>query len=131
MDETSLITPQIDEEPTVEQEVAGFEAFFKFLEHHRNLYQVIREAESVDPALHRWHYETLAKGYTRGLRDAQARRQISRDLDPEAVAFALMGMAEAFGMRWVHWDKRRPTLTARRSLRLLIERALRPTGSAR
>lgn len=115
----------------VEQEVAGFEAFFKFLEHHRNLYQVIREAESVDPALHRWHYETLAKGYTRGLRDAQARRQISRDLDPEAVAFALMGMAEAFGMRWVHWDKRRPTLAARRSLRLLIERALRPSGPTR
>jgi AcrR family transcriptional regulator len=112
----------------VDQEVAGFEAFFKFVEHHRNLYQVIRQAESVDPALYRWHYETLAKGYIRGLREAQGRRQISRDLDPEGVAFALMGMAEAFGMRWLQWDKRRPSAAARRSLRLLIERGLRPSG---
>ena len=110
----------------VDQEVAGFDAFFAFLEQHRNLYQVIRQAESVDPSLHRWHYETLAKGYIRGLKAAQGRKQIARDLDPEAVAFALMGMAESFGMRWVHWDKRRPSLAARRSLKLLIERGLRP-----
>lgn len=113
----------------VDQEIAGFDAFFKFLEHHRNLYQVIRQAESVDPLLHRWHYETLAKGYIRGLREAQGRGQVSRDLDPEGVAFALMGIAEAFGMRWLHWDKRRPSAAARRSLRLLIERGLRPRGA--
>ena len=115
----------------VDQETAGFDAFFKFMEHHRNLYQVIRQAESVDPSLHRWHYETLAKGYVRGLRAAQGRGQISPDLDPESVAFALMGIAEAFGMRWVHWDKKRPTVAARRSLRLLIERGLRPLGNVR
>ena len=110
----------------VDQEIAGFDAFFRFLEQHRNLYQVIRQAESVDPSLHRWHYETLAKGYVRGLRAAQKRGQISRDLDPEGVAFALMGIAESYGMRWVHWDKHRPSLAARRTLRRLIERALRP-----
>lgn len=109
----------------VDQELAGFDAFFTFLEHHRNLYQVIRQAEAVDPSLHRWHYETLAKGYVRGLHAAQGRGQISADLDPEAVAFALMGIAEAFGMRWVYWDKKRPGAAARRSLRLLIERGLR------
>jgi AcrR family transcriptional regulator len=110
----------------VDQEIAGFDAFFMFLEHHRNLYQVIRQAESVDPTLHRWHYETLAKGYVRGLRAAQARGQISRDLDPESAAFALMGIAESFGMRWVYWDRKRPSAAARRSLRLLIERGLGP-----
>ncbi len=115
----------------VEQEVVGFEAFFRFLQHHRNLYQVIRQAESVDPALHRWHYETLAKGYVRGLRAAQAAGQIAADLDPETVAYALMGIAEAVGMRWVHWEERRPGVAARRSLRLLIERALRPARGGR
>ncbi len=115
----------------VDQEVAGFEAFFTFLEHHRNLYQVIRQAEAVDPSLHRWHYETLAKGYVRGLRAAQVGGQIAGDLDPEAVAFALMGIAEAFGMRWVYWDKKRPSAAARRSVRLLIERGLRPRAGAR
>ena len=119
-----------DLEDRVDQEIAGFEAFFAFLEDHRNLYQVIRQAESVDPSLHRWHYETLAKGYIKGLRSAQGRGQISPDLDPEGVAFALMGMAEAFGMRWVHWDNRRPSAAARRSLTLLIERGLRPRRAA-
>jgi AcrR family transcriptional regulator len=114
----------------VDQEIAGFDAFFKFIEHHRNLYQVIRQAEAVDPALHRWHYETLAKGYIRGLRAAQGRSQISRDLDPEGLAFALMGMAEAFGMRWVHWDKKRPSAAARRSLALMLQRGLRPIRAA-
>jgi AcrR family transcriptional regulator len=115
----------------VDQEIAGFDAFFKFLEQHRNLYQVIRQAESVDPSLHRWHYETLAKGYVRGLRAAQGQGQIARDLDPEALAFALMGIAEAFGMRWVYWDKKRPTAPVRRTMRLMIERGLRPIRAAR
>jgi AcrR family transcriptional regulator len=115
----------------VEQEIAGFEAFFRFVRRHRNLYQVIRQAESVDGSLSRWHYETLARGYVRGLRRAQADGQIAADLDPEALAYALMGIAEAWGMRWVQWEKRAPAAAARRSLRLLIERALRPPRGGR
>lgn len=115
----------------VEQEIAGFEAFFRFVRRHRNLYQVIRQAESVDGSLYRWHYETLAEGYVRGLRRAQAEGQIAADLDPEAIAYALMGIAEAWGMRWVQWEDRAPGAAARRSLRLVLTRALRPPGRGR
>ncbi|MDP9265157.1 MAG: TetR/AcrR family transcriptional regulator [Chloroflexota bacterium] len=118
-------------EDRVEKEILGFETFFHFVQQHRNLYQVVRQAESLDIALHRWHYETIAKGYVRGLRDAQSKGQIAADLDPEAVAYALMGIAEALGMRSVQWKRRLPAGAARRSLRLVLERALRPPEDSR
>ncbi len=110
----------------VDQEVAGFETFFGFVKRHRNLYLTMAQAQAVAPDLYRWHYETLARGYVRGLRDAQAKGQIAADLDPVTTAYSLMGMAEALGMRWVLWDERVPAGTQRRSLRAILERALRP-----
>lgn len=115
----------------VEQEVLGFETFFRFVERHRNLYQVIRLAESVDEPVYRWHYETLAKGYVRGLRAGQAKGEVARDLDLEDTAYALMGAAEALGMRWVLWKRRQPTPASRRALRAMLERMLRPPGTRR
>lgn len=118
-------------EDRVDKEILGFETFFRFVQQHRNLYQVVRQAESVDVALYRWHYETIAKGYVRGLRDAQSKGQIAADLDPEMAAYALMGMAEALGMRWVQWKRRSPTPAVRWSLGLMLERALRPPEDRR
>jgi AcrR family transcriptional regulator len=110
----------------VDQEVVGFETFFRFVDRHRNLYLTMAQAQAVAPELYRWHYETLARGYVRGLKDAQAKGQIAADLDPVATAYSLMGIAEALGMRWILWDRRVPAGSARRSLRALLERALRP-----
>lgn len=115
----------------VEQEVVGFETFFGFVQRHRNLYEVIRLAESVDEPVYRWHYETLAKGYMRGLRAGQAKGQIARDLDVEDTAYALMGTAEALGMRWVIWKRRQPDAASRRALRRMLERMLRPARARR
>jgi AcrR family transcriptional regulator len=110
----------------VDQEVAGFETFFRFVERHRNLYLTMAQAQAVAPDLYRWHYETLARGYVRGLRDAQAKGHIAPDLDPVTTAYSLMGIAEALGMRWVLWDHKIPAGAQRRSLRTILERALRP-----
>jgi AcrR family transcriptional regulator len=110
----------------VDQEVAGFETFFRFVERHRNLYLTMAQAQAVAPDLYRWHYETLARGYVRGLRDAQAKGHIAPDLDPVTTAYSLMGIAEALGMRWVLWDHKIPAAAQRRSLRTILERALRP-----
>jgi AcrR family transcriptional regulator len=118
-------------EDRVDQEVAGFETFFRFVERHRNLYLTMAQAQAVAPDLYQWHYETLARGYVRGLRDAQAKGQIAPDLDPVSTAYSLMGMAEALGMRWILWDQRVPTGTQRRSLRMILERALRPAKGRR
>jgi AcrR family transcriptional regulator len=118
-------------EDRIEVEIAGFERFFEFVRQHRNLYRVVLQAETVDEEIYRWHYETLARGYVRGLRRAQAKGQIRRDLDPETLAYALMGIAEALGMRSVLWDGKLPSPAARRTLRSLVTGALRPDPQAR
>lgn len=108
----------------LEQEVAGFDTFFEFVRKHRNLYRVILQAETVDEELFRWHYRTLADGYIRGLRRAQAAGQVRTDLEPEALAYSLMGMAEALGSRYVLWDGKLPPVTARKTIRAFLEGGL-------
>lgn len=108
-------------EDRLEKEVAGFETFFQFVREHRNLYRVIRQAETVDEDVYRWHYRTLAEGYVRGLKRAQAAGQIRDDLDPEALAYSLMGIAEALGMRYVLWEGRLPSTAARRTIRAFLQ----------
>lgn len=114
-----------DIDDRLEQEVVGFETFFEFVRKHRNLYRVILQAETVDEDLYRWHYETLAGGYVRGLRAAQAAGQIRTDLDAETLAYALMGMAEALGSRYVLWDGKLPPPSARRTIRSFLEGGMR------
>jgi hypothetical protein len=99
---------------------------------HRNLYRVIRQAETVDEDLYRWHYRMLAQGYVRGLRRAQAAGQVRADLEPEALAYVLMGMAEVLGSRYVLWGGKAPPPAARRTLRAFLEGGMRaPKRKAR
>ncbi len=91
----------------IEVERVGFYAFFKFAHQHRNLYRVVRQAEFVDEDLFRWYYRRLAKGYVRGLSKAMEAGQIRR-LDPECLAYCLMGIGDFLGMRWVLWNDERP-----------------------
>jgi AcrR family transcriptional regulator len=120
-----------DIDDRLEQEVVGFETFFEYVRKHRNLYRVILQAETVDEDLFRWHYRTLAEGYVRGLRRAQAAKQVRADLDAETLAYSLMGMAEALGSRYVLWDRRLPPPAARRTIRSFLASGLRPARSAK
>lgn len=88
-----------------EAEELGFAAFFSFIKEHRNLYRLVQEVQFVDEELYQWYYRRLAKGYIKGLEAAMASGEF-RSLDPEIVAYALMGMAEFLGMRWVLWEKK-------------------------
>ena len=115
-----------DIDDRLEQEVVGFETFFEFVRRHRNLYRVILQAETVDEDLYRWHYRTLAEGYVRGLRAAQAKGQVRGDLDAETLAYALMGMAESIGSRYVLWDRKLPPPATRRTIRSFLSTGLGP-----
>jgi AcrR family transcriptional regulator len=86
-----------------EIERRGFQAFFDFVSEHTNLYSIVSQAELVDPELYRWYYRSLAESYTRGLAQA-ARRGEVKNLDPEALAWCLMGIAHFLGMRWTLWS---------------------------
>ncbi len=84
-------------------ERAGFEAFLEFARMHRNLYRVVRQAEFVDAEAYHRYYRRIAEAYTHGLAKAMDAEQISR-FDPEVVAYALMGIADFVGMRFVLWE---------------------------
>lgn len=84
----------------------GFEAFFRFTGEHPALYRIIRQAEFVSPHTLRMHYERIVEGYVEGLTRAEAAGEIA-ELDPDVVAWALMGVGELIGMRYVLWDEQR------------------------
>lgn len=86
-----------------EAERLGLAAFLNFIKERRNIYKVVREAEFVDEELFRWYYRSIAEGYRRRLAEAQAAGQI-RPLDPEALAWCLMGVAHMVGLRYVLWE---------------------------
>ena len=88
----------------LEAERAGFAGFFAFTAKHPALYRVIREAEFVAPAAMRRHYEKITEGYENGLKRAAARGEIDDALDPEISAWALMGIGELIGMRYILWE---------------------------
>ncbi len=86
----------------LEIERAGFRAFLEFAGKHRGLYRIVRQAEFVDEEAYRRYYQRLADAYARGLAKAMKAGQI-RALDPECLAYCLMGIADFLGMRWVLW----------------------------
>ena len=90
-----------------ETERVGFRTFLNFLTKHRDLYRVVRQAEYVDEEVFRWYYRRMAQGYARGLAKAMKAGQI-RSLDPECLAYCLMGIGDFLGMRWVLWENQPP-----------------------
>jgi len=88
----------------IEAERLGFEAFYKFVDKHRNLYRIVRQAEFVDENLYRWYYTRMAAGYARKLTQAMERGEVRR-MDPEVLAWSLMGIADYTGMRYILWEE--------------------------
>jgi AcrR family transcriptional regulator len=88
----------------LEAELLGFRAYFRFTADHPALYRIIRQAEFVSPEMLKYHYERLSSGYVEALREATDRGEIA-ELDPEVAAWALMGMGELIGMRWILWEQ--------------------------
>lgn len=111
----------------IEAERLGFEAFFRFVQRHKNLYRIVREAEFVDPPLYRAYYETMARGYARRLQRAQEAGEIGPG-DAETFAYCLMGMGDYLGMRWVLWEGSDPPEAVVDSLMTLVSRGLQPEG---
>jgi AcrR family transcriptional regulator len=110
-------------ETRLQAELLGFDAYFRFTAEHPTLYRIIRQAEFVSPEMLRYHYDQMSAGYIAGLREASDSGEIGK-LDAEVAAYALMGLGELIGMRWILWgDGPMPTrVTA--ELERLIRRIL-------
>ena len=113
----------------LEVERVGFRTFFDYVAQHNTLYRVVREAEFVDPETYRWHYGTLARGYVRGIEEAQAKRQISDVISADTIAWLLMGIAEFVGGRWVLGEGMAPPEPVFDEIMTFISCALRPGRS--
>ena len=88
-----------------DKERLGFAAFFRFTAEHPALSRIIRQAEFVSPETLQLHYDRLTSGYVSGLRQAMEAGEIAEG-DPELLAWALMGIGELVGMRWILWAGR-------------------------
>jgi AcrR family transcriptional regulator len=117
----------------LEQELLGFEAFFAFTREHPALYRIIRQAEFVSPEMLRYHYERLSQGYVEALQAAAESGEIAQ-VDAEVAAYALMGIGEMIGMRWILWgDGQAPPARVFAELERLLRGALQggaPQGGA-
>ncbi len=86
----------------LEIERAALAAFLRFAAEHKEIYRIIDEAEFVDPASYRNHYETIAARIADRLRAGTASGEL-RDGLGELEAWAVMGMNVFAGLRYVVW----------------------------
>jgi AcrR family transcriptional regulator len=91
----------------LEQELLGFKAYFRFTSEHPALYRIIRQAEFVSPEMLRYHYDKLSENYVEALRASVSSGEIGQ-LNPDVAVWALMGVGEMIGMRWILWGEGKP-----------------------
>ena len=92
----------------------ALEAYLGFVAGHKEVYRIIDEAEFVDPAGFRTHYETTAARIAGRLSAAAERGEISgKDaFATEVRAWAIMGMNVFLGLRFGVWGSEPPAAVA-------------------
>jgi len=73
------------------------------------------------------HYRSIAAGYIDGLNQAMAKGEI-RPIDADTVAYALMGMGEFLGLRWILWEQQSVQEEKLQSLMDFIYYGIAPRG---
>jgi len=86
-----------------DRERASFRAFFDMLSDRPWMDRIVRESQFVAPGLFREYYEHLARGYARGVRQAQLAGEVDAQYDPEVIAYIYAGIGNFVGMRWADW----------------------------
>lgn len=109
---------------TLAGEGAALAAFLDFAREHTEIYRIIDEAEFVDPASFRAHYESTARRIVERLRKGADAGELRANVG-EVEAWALMGMNVFLGLRYGVWDTSAPVSTIAASANLLIAEGLR------
>ncbi len=87
---------------SLDREQAVTAAFIGFAAEHKELYRIIDEAEFVDPATWRAHYEGAAARIAARLKQGADKDQLRANVG-EVEAWALMGMNVFLGLRFGVW----------------------------
>src|SRR3546814_15674630 len=86
------VTPIVQAAPDeIAAEHAGLHSFLGFVREHKEIYRIIDEAEFVDYASYRRHYETTVERMRQRLAAGAARGEIRPDAG-EVHAWAIAGM---------------------------------------
>ena len=96
----------VDAADALTGERAVMAAFITFARGHTELYRIIDEAEFVDPATYRAHYEGAAARIRARLEAGAARGEL-RDGISDVHAWAIMGMNVFLGLRYGVWGEDR------------------------
>lgn len=86
---------------------AGFKAWFDWVTKHPSILRVMREAEFVESSLVEDLYRVHAREQAEGLQHSIDAGRID-PIDPEVVAWCLVGMAETIALRWIVWEGGKP-----------------------
>lgn len=86
-----------------DRERIGLRAYFAWIAEHPAMYRIARQAEFVDPVLHREWYEVFARAYARSLKDSMDRGEIPKT-DPDILSWSVMGMSDFIAMRFMLWE---------------------------
>ena len=98
----------------IDRERRALASYLRFVFDHKEVYRIIDEAEFVDPAGFRTHYETAAARIATRLEEAVAKGQMRDDgpLATEVRAWAIMGINVFLGLRFGVWGRQDPELVA-------------------
>ena len=105
----------------LDAEERALAAYLNFVVGHKEVYRIIDEAEFVDPAGFKLHYETTAQRIGARLSAATTRGELRDEgaLANEVRAWAVMGMNVFLGLRFGVWGNEDPTEVARHGNALL------------
>lgn len=101
----------------------GLQSYLGFVREHKEIYRIIDEAEFVDYASYRGHYETTVERIRQRL-EAGAKRGDIRPDAGEVHAWAIAGMNVFLGMRYGLWDDAADVDTIARSANDLLANGL-------
>ena len=117
------VAPVMKDAPdALDAERRALEAFLRFARQHRQVYRIIDEAEFVEPAGFREHYETTATRIAARLIAGRKAGQISKqmsDEDIDVLAWAIMGANVFLGLKYSVWSSADPARVADAASKLL------------
>jgi AcrR family transcriptional regulator len=111
-----------DSSDAIDGERRALDAFLRFAGEHRDVYRIIDEAEFVDSATYREHYETTSLRIAARLVAGRDCGEISDRYsgeELEILAWALMGANVFLGLRFAIWSSADPDVVADATNKLL------------
>jgi AcrR family transcriptional regulator len=106
----------------IDGERRALQSFLEFARSHRDVYRIIDEAEFVEPAVYREHYETTASRIAARLIAARDKGEVGPDYsdkDLEVIAWAMMGANVFLGLRYAVWSSAKAEEVAKITSRML------------